>query len=115
MVLRANAYAVVYPDVVLPAQQSARVRHLTPERRLMIAVLDDAIQCVMKYRSATDGPGRRQFVEESDWLLSTDDRWPYSFECICDVLNLDAGAVRAGLCLISSAPSGTDASLTCSR
>ena len=70
----------------------------------MIAVLDDAIHCVMKYRSATDGLGRQLFAEETEWLLSEDARWPYSFECICDVLNLDATAVRAELYLIANPP-----------
>ncbi len=93
--------AAVYPDVVLPVQQAARIRQMTPERRLMIAVLGDAIDCIVKYRSATDDPGRRLFVEETEWILSEDIHWPYSFECICDVLNLDAAAVRVELCSIS--------------
>jgi hypothetical protein len=103
-----NVGAVVYPDVVLPSQQTAQIRQLTPERRLMVAVLADAIDCMVKYRSATDGPARRLFVEENEWLLSTDVRWPYSFECICDVLNLDAATVRAGLCTVSNPPSGPE-------
>jgi hypothetical protein len=63
----------------------------------MIAVLEDAIKCVTKYRCATDGLGRRLFDEEQQWLFSEETRWPFSFECICDVLDLDANAVRQGL------------------
>jgi hypothetical protein len=103
-----NGEAVVYPDIVLPAQHAARNRQLTPERRLMIAVLDDAIHCVMKYRFATDGLGRRLFEEEIQWLLSEDTRWPYSFECICEMLDLDAGAVRAGLRLTANPRSASE-------
>jgi len=99
---------MVYADVVVPSRHTARIGQLTPERRLMIAVLVDAIDCMVKYRSATDGPARRLFVEENEWLLSTDVRWPYSFECICDVLDLDAAAVRAGLCVASNPPAGSE-------
>jgi len=103
-----NVGEVAYPDVVFPPQHTAQIRQLTPARRLMIAVLVDAIDCMVKYRSAPDGPGRRLFVEDNEWLLSTDVRWPYSFECICDVLDLDAATVRAGLCVASNPPSGSE-------
>jgi len=93
--------AVVHPDVAIPVQPAGPRRQLTPERRLMIAVLEDAIQCVTKHRFAMDGPRRRLFAEETQWLLSEDTQWPYSFECICDALDLDAAAVREGLCLTS--------------
>jgi hypothetical protein len=79
---------------VIPPGPSKTV---APERRLMIAVLEDAINCVTKYRFATDGRGRRLLDEEQQWLLSDETHWPYSFECICDVLDLDAHAVRQGL------------------
>lgn len=108
MVQKLGADAAVYPDIVLPAQQTTRIRQLTPERRLMIAVLDDAIHSVVKYRFAKDGLGRRLFALETEWLLSEDTRWPYSFECICDVLDLDAGAVRTEL-LTSKPSSGLEA------
>ena len=103
-----NVGAVVYPDVVLPPQHTAQIRQLAPAHRLMIAVLADAIDCMVKCRSATDAPARRLFVEENEWLLSTDVRWPYSFECICDVLDLDAATVRTGLCVASNPPSGSE-------
>lgn len=98
--------AVVHPDILLPMQYTARNRQLTPERRLMIAVLDDAVHCVAKYRAATDDLGQRRFADEVEWLLSEDTRWPYSFESICGILDLDATAVRDGLRLTSDPPSG---------
>jgi hypothetical protein len=84
-------------DVILPSQHFGPSKKLAPERRLITAVLEDAINRATKYRFATDGPGRRLFDEEQQWLFSEETHWPYSFECICDVLDLDADAVRQGL------------------
>lgn len=63
----------------------------------MIAVLADAVNCIAKYRFATDVPGQRLFDAEQEWLFSDDTQWPYSFEYICDALDLDADAVRQSL------------------
>ncbi len=60
----------------------------------MIAVIQDAINCIEKYRCATDHRGRRLFGEVTQWVGTEDTAWPYSFECICQVLGLDANAVR---------------------
>jgi hypothetical protein len=87
------------PDVILPSQYRAPRRIQAPEQRLMIAVLQDAIDCVEKYRFTRDyrGRGRRLFDEAMRWLLAEETDWPYSFECICGVLDLDANAVRYSL------------------
>ena len=37
---------------------------------------------------------RRLFREVTQWLLAEETDWPYSFACICEVLGLDANAVR---------------------
>jgi hypothetical protein len=60
----------------------------------MIAVLHDALNCIEKYRFATDQRGRRLFDEVTQWLGAKETGWPYSFESICEVLGLDANAVR---------------------
>lgn len=90
-------------DVVLPSQHFAAPKKVAPEYRLMIAVLENAITCVTKYRSATDTRGRRLFDEEQQWLFSEDTHWPYAFVCICDVLDLDVDTVRRRLGLIAAA------------
>jgi len=63
----------------------------------MIAVLQDAIDCVEKYRFTHHHRGRRAFNEAMQWLLAEETDWPYSFESICGVLDLDASAVRSSL------------------
>ena len=88
---------MLQPNIVLPSQYFGSRRRLTPEHGLMIAVLQDAIDCVAKHRYAKDHQGRRLFDEATQWLLAEDADWPCSFECICAVLELDANAVRRAL------------------
>ena len=88
-------------DVVLPSQHFEPRRKQAPEQRLMIAVLHDALDCVEKYRFATTNRGRRLFREAQQWFLVDEVNWPYSFECICGVLDLDSNAVRPRLRVVS--------------
>jgi hypothetical protein len=88
---------MLQPSIILPSQYFGPHRRLTPEHGLIIAVLQDAIDCVAKHRSAKDYRGRQLFDEATRWLLAEETDWPYSFECICAVLDLDANAVRRAL------------------
>jgi hypothetical protein len=85
---------MVQPHVILPSQYFEPCGGLTPEHRLRMAVLYDAIRCVEKYRFATDAQSQRRFHEVRRWLLAEETNWPYSFEAICEALGLDANAVR---------------------
>lgn len=87
-------HGLLQANTVLPSQY-LRARHgHAPEKRLMIAVLQDAINCIEKYRFATDRRGRQHLDEVTEWLLADETRWPFSFRGICDVLGLDAPVVR---------------------
>jgi hypothetical protein len=68
-----------------------------PERRLMLAVLSDAVECFQKYATVRTRKGRKLFTNAETWITSRDASWPYSFEHICDVLNLSANRLRIGL------------------
>ena len=92
------------PGVILPSQRFAPHGKLVPERRLMIAVLHDAIRCVEQYRCVTSPWNRRLSDEVAHWLLADKSDWPYSFENICAVLELDANAVRHRLRCTSERP-----------
>jgi hypothetical protein len=88
------------PDVLLPAQFFAAFRReggLERERLLMLAVLEDAVDCYQKYAHARDPRGRQLFEEARDWVVSTDRTWLFSFENICDTLEICADYVRRGL------------------
>jgi len=88
------------PDVVLPVQYFRVLRGRASyggERRLIIAVLEDAINCFQKNLFATDKRGRRLFREAEKWLMSADRELPFAFENICEFLSLDAEYIRKGL------------------
>jgi hypothetical protein len=88
------------PDVVLPAQYFRALRGRASyggERRLIIAVLEDAINCFQKNLFTTDSRGRRLFREAENWLMSVDREPPFAFENICEFLSLDAEYIRRGL------------------
>ena len=88
------------PDTLLPAQYFAafaREGGLVRERRLMLAVLQDAVECYQKYALARDPRGTLLFDDAQDWIESGEREWPFSYENICEVLSLNPEYIRGGL------------------
>jgi hypothetical protein len=88
------------PDMLLPAQFFLNLKHRAQadgQRRLMVAVLADAIECFQKYIGISDGRGRQLGTEAERWLLSDDGSWPFSFVNICEVLDIHPPFLRGGL------------------
>ena len=88
------------PDAVLPTQffQSLRSKgRFDGERRLMIAVLEDAVNCFMKQLHATDPKARQLFLDAEEWISAEDPAWFFSFDNVCHTLDLDPEYVREGL------------------
>ena len=88
------------PDIMLPAQYFTLLRKQAPqgpEYGLVIAMLQDAIECFQKYRFSTDDNGRALFEDARQWVESEDRKWPFSFENVCGILNLNADYLRRGL------------------
>ena len=96
----ATTWADLTPAAVLPAQLTPAFRFdaaLQPEKRLMLAVLEDAVGTYQKRAVAAAPAGRREFLEAQSWIESDDVRWPFSFRNICDALGFDCDALRRGL------------------
>lgn len=88
------------PDFLLPAQFFATIKqkaYACGERRLMVAILEDAVDCFQKYLWATDNRSRHLWTEAEKWFLSDDDSWPFSFVNICHALDLHPEFLRRGL------------------
>ena len=88
------------PETILPTQFFERVQldaSLQPEKRLMLAVLEDGVGTFQKYSGASGRRARRLFAEAEDWFASDEMSWPYSFANICQALGLDVGYIRKGL------------------
>jgi hypothetical protein len=67
------------------------------EEKLMVAVLENAIKCFQKYAPGHDHWEKRLFQEVEDWILKKNSEWLYSFENICETLQLNADYIRKGL------------------
>ena len=88
------------PDTLLPDQYLDTFRrklHLEPEKKLMLAVLEDAIACFQKYVSARDGKGKILFQDAEDWILEENCDWLFSFANVCETLGFDPAYLRRGL------------------
>ena len=88
------------PDVLLPGQFFSFFRKeagFERERRLMLAVLEDAIDCFQKYAHTEDLRGKQLFSESYEWIMSADKRWLFSFENICQIVDMNPDYIRQGL------------------
>ena len=66
------------------------------EKRLMLAVLESATEDFQKYALATDKRGKELFDAAEEWILETDSPSFFSFENICENLQLHPGYMRQG-------------------
>jgi hypothetical protein len=70
---------------------------LVAEKRLMLAVLEEAIATVQRYVVDERRRGRRLYREAEAWVLSDDVSWPCTFRRICDALGIDPDYLREGV------------------
>ena len=88
------------PDTLLPIQyfEAMRKKHLLEgEKRLILSVLEDAIECFMKCIDSATNKGRRLFREADEWICHEDKRWVFSFDNVCDMLDINPEYMRVGL------------------
>jgi hypothetical protein len=88
------------PDTLLPIQyfEAMRKKHLLEgEKRLVLSVLEDAVECFMKCIEATTHKGQRLFREAEEWVTLEDKRWVFSFDNVCEMLDINPEYMRAGL------------------
>ena len=86
-----NGFSVVV-RLPLPGDGS-----LLPEKRLMVAVLNDALLTLARHCGAADYRAQKRVFEIDVWVASDDVEWPFSFVNVCDALHLDASRVRSRL------------------
>jgi hypothetical protein len=88
---------ILEPDIFLPSQfygSAGLSRQLEGEKRLMIAVLKDAVECLDKYRGSRNSAGRCQYENAIEWVQDTATDWLFSFTNICDLLGFDPDYLR---------------------
>jgi hypothetical protein len=85
------------PEGLLPVQfveLLQRPAERTPELRLMVAVLEDALRTFCGCARSPGRRNRRLSQEAADWFASSDTSWPFAFENICDALGLEPEWIR---------------------
>jgi hypothetical protein len=88
------------PDTLLPAQYFDRVgadAAFQPEKRLMLAVLEEAIATFQRHAMLHTRRSERLVEEVEEWVSGASGEWPFSFDNICAALDLDAEYLRAGM------------------
>ena len=91
---------ILEPDIFLPSQfygSGGLSRKLEGEKRLMIAILKDAVECLEKYRDARGGIGRIQYQNAIEWVEDTGTEWLFSFNNICEILDINPAYLRRGV------------------
>jgi len=66
-------------------------------KRLMYALLSDALRCFQTYADAIDREGRRIFAEVEAWISARDAEGPCAFETVCETLQIEPGRLRDSL------------------
>jgi hypothetical protein len=66
------------------------------EERLMLAVLENAVECFQKYVPARKPSRKQLFQEAEDWFLDKEGEALYSFENVCETLGLHPSTYGRG-------------------
>jgi hypothetical protein len=76
------------------AERSGR---LCPEQRLALAVLHDAINILRKWNGSGNRDKQRAFVEAGQWVATRGFSHTFSFDSLCDTLDIAPDMLRERL------------------
>src|SRR5262249_5013818 len=88
------------PQAILPSQffpSTAHRPNLRCEYRLLAAMLEDAVDIYRRGHTARLSRRQKLYRETERWLRSHDRDWVFSFERVCEALDIDPEYVRRGL------------------
>jgi hypothetical protein len=88
------------PDTLLPEQYLDTFRRklqLEPEKKLMLAILEDGVACFQKYAFARDSKGKALFRDTEQWVFENEGAGIFSFDNVCETLGFDPNYLRRGL------------------
>jgi len=70
---------------------------LEPEIRLMLMILEDALQCYQRYYAARHVLGQRELRDAKRLIFGPDEDWIFSFSHICAFIGIEPEYLREGL------------------
>lgn len=88
------------PEIILPGQFTDPATAKSTDRgekRLMLAVLEEAVATFQRHLDSKARHGQRVFAEAEEWIQSADSSWPFAFENICHALDINPEYLRRGL------------------
>jgi hypothetical protein len=81
--------------IIMPSQYWADPRLTAePERRLMLAILEEAVNTYARNAHRPGGRAMRLTREARLWFDSRRTDWPFAFQSICDTLGLEPSVIR---------------------
>jgi len=87
-------------DSVMPAQfypPRRRPAEFEPIMRLMGAILIDAVRCFQNNFEARLSSAQNEFREARSWIFDNRADGPFSFESVCNALQIDSRGLRDSL------------------
>jgi hypothetical protein len=88
------------PDTLLSAQYFDNLRRralVEPEKRLVLAILEDAINCFQDNLFARTSKKKKLFREAEEWIVEDSGDWIFSFDNVCEILGFNPEYLRQGL------------------
>jgi hypothetical protein len=93
--------SMMIPDALTPQQfydgRRADSAVILPIKRLMLAVLEDAMRCYQGYFNARTATHRRLFAEAEAWVWDRKADGPFAFDTICETLGINTECMRNSL------------------
>lgn len=109
---RADSFSA--SDLILPSQFFELVgkNRFSCEQRLMLAVLADAINILHDWRTSGSVRKRRLFADAVRWVTTRENNVAFSFDNVCDALEINSEALRRRLShIIAGSPADSRPSL----
>jgi hypothetical protein len=91
---------ILEPDTMLPfhfygtRQLSGQ---MDGQKKLMLAVLQDAVECLEKYRSPKSVIQQELYQDALNWIRDPSSDWLFCFASVCDFLGFDPAYLRQSL------------------
>jgi hypothetical protein len=96
-----RVFSLFQPDVLVPSQYLATTRSKTyrePEKKLMLAVLEDALFCFQNGLLSKDNKKKRDLSHDAEeWIMEEGDESLFSFTELCELLGIHPQYLRKQL------------------